>query len=170
LLQHLSVKAFVKRNDFAGTIFCLGGGAGALSHGAEGRFVAQQFDGVTRHRFHVAYIGQEAAHTVLDHFGHSSGAGRNGNNLASHAFEGSQAEGFKFAWHQHHVRDSELLADLILFAQKQHMLVNSFLHRQPLCLRTIGTVADEKQLGWDLLANTIKNLDHIEYALHRTKV
>jgi len=50
------------------------------------------------------------------------------------------------------------------------VLVNSFLHRQPLRLRTIGTVANQEQLGGDLLAHTVEDFDHIEDALHRAEV
>ena len=35
------------------------------------------------------------------------------------------------------------LPDLILLSKKQHVLMNSFLHRQPLSLRTIGPIADQ---------------------------
>jgi len=59
---------------------------------------------------------------------------------------------------------------LILFSKEQHVLVNAFLHRQPLRLGTIGPVANQQQLGRNLLAHTVKDFDHIEDALHRAEV
>jgi len=170
LLQHLSVKVFVKRNDFAGAIFCLSGSARPFSHRPQLGLIAQQLYGVARHCFHVAHVGHEAIHTVFDHFRHPTGAGRDRNHLTSHSFEGSQAKAFEFARHQQHVGDSELLADLILFTQKQDMFLNPFLHCQPLCLRTIGPVTDQQKLGWNFLEHAVKNFDYIEHAFHRAEV
>jgi len=103
LRQHLSVKVFVKRNDLAGTEFRACGGTRPFAHGAQGGFIAQQIDGVTRHGLHVADIGHKSAHTVLDHFRHSPSAGGNGDDLTGHAFQGREAERFQFAGHQHYV-------------------------------------------------------------------
>ena len=106
-------------------------------------FIIQQIDGVTRHGFHVADIGQESGHTVLDQFRHSSGASGNGDDLTGHPFQCRESERFQFAGHQQHVRDGEFLADLILLPKKQHVLMNAFLHREPFRLGTIGPVANQ---------------------------
>jgi len=50
------------------------------------------------------------------------------------------------------------------------VLVNAFLHRQPLRLRTIGPVANQQQLGGDFLAHAVKDLDYIQHAFHRAEV
>jgi len=100
LRQHLSVKVFVKRNNLAGAESFHGGGARPFPHGAQSRFIAQEIDGVTRHSVHVAYIGQESGYTVVDQFRHASRAGRNGDDLTGHAFQGRESEGFQFARHQ----------------------------------------------------------------------
>jgi len=99
LRQHLSVKVFVKRNDLAGTEFLACGGTRPFAHGAQGGFITQQIDGVTRHGLHVADIGQVSGHTVLDQFRHSSSARGNGNDLTGHAFQRRESERFQFAGH-----------------------------------------------------------------------
>jgi len=60
--------------------------------------------------------------------------------------------------------------DLVLLTKKQHVLVNAFLHRQPLRLGTIGPVANQQQLGRDFLAYTVKDFDHVQDALHWPEV
>jgi len=50
------------------------------------------------------------------------------------------------------------------------VLVNAFLHREPFRLRTIGAVANQQELGRNLLAHAVEDFDHIEDALHRTEV
>jgi len=50
------------------------------------------------------------------------------------------------------------------------VLVNAFLHRQPLRLGTIGAVANQQELGRDLLVHAVENLDHIQNAFHRPEV
>jgi len=90
-------------------------GARPFSHGAQSGFIAEQFDGVTRHGLHVADIGHKSGYPVLDHFRHSSSAGGNRDYLTGHSFQSRQAEGFQFAGHQHYVRDGEFFPDLILF-------------------------------------------------------
>jgi len=107
---------------------------------------------------------------VLNHFRHSSGAGGNRDDFTGHAFESGESKGFQFAWHQHDVRHGQFLPDLILFSEKQHVLVNAFLYRQPFRLGTIGTVTNQEQLGWNFLAHAVKNLDYVEHTLHRPEV
>jgi len=50
------------------------------------------------------------------------------------------------------------------------VLVNTFLHRQPFCLRTVGPVANQQQLGRNFLAHAVKDFDYIEDAFHRPEV
>jgi len=50
------------------------------------------------------------------------------------------------------------------------VLVNAFLHRQPFCLGTIGAVANQQQFGWNFFADAVKDLNHIQDALHRAEV
>jgi len=170
LRQHLSVKIFVKRNNLAGTVFFHGRGARPFPHGAQGRFIAQQIDGVTRHGLYVADVGHKSGYTVLDHFRHSAGPGGDGDDFTGHPFEGGESEGFQFAGHQHHVCDGEFFADLILLPKKRYVLVNAFLHCQPLRLGTIGPIANQQQLGRDFLAHTVEDFDHIEDAFHGPEV
>ena len=59
---------------------------------------------------------------------------------------------------------------LVLLAQKHHVVVNAFLHRQPFRARAVGTVADQQQLGGNLLAHPVKDLDGVGHALHRTEI
>jgi len=103
LRQHLSVKAFVKRNNLAGTEPFHGGGARPFPHGAQSGFIIQQFNGVSRHGLYVADVGQKSGHSVIDQLGHSSGAGGNRDDLAGHSFQCRESERFQFARHQHHV-------------------------------------------------------------------
>jgi len=170
LRQHLPVKAFIKRNDLAGTVFFLRAGARTFSHGTQSRFIAQHLDGVTRHGLHVADIGHESSDTVLDQFRHSAAARGNRNHFTSHPFEGCEPKRFQFARHQQHVCDRQFFPDLILLPQKRHVLVKAFLHRQPFRLRAIGPIANHQQLGRDFLAHTVEDFDHIQNALHRTEV
>jgi len=99
LLQHPSVKVFVKRNNLAGAVFCLGRGTRSFAHGTERRFIAEQIDGVARHGIDIAHVGQESADAVLDHFRHAAIASRNRDHFTGHALEGGEAEGFQFAGH-----------------------------------------------------------------------
>jgi len=170
LLQHLSVKIFVERNDLAGAVFFLRGGARSFSHSAQGRFITQERDCVTRHGIDVADIGQKTADSVLDHFGNSSRSRSNWNDFAGHAFERGESEGFEFARHQHYVGNRQLFADLVLLAEKQYVLVNTFLYGQPFCLGAIGAVADQQQLGGNLLVHAVEDFDDIENAFYRTKI
>jgi len=50
------------------------------------------------------------------------------------------------------------------------VLVDSFLYSQPFRLRTIGSVANQQQLGRKFLSHAVKNLDYVEHALHRPEV
>jgi len=139
-------------------------------HFSQLRLTPQQIDGVTRHGVYVSDIGEKSADAVLDHFRHASSSCGDGHNFAGHSFERGQSERFQFARHQHYIRKGEFFANLILFSKKQYMLVNAFLHRQPFCLRTVGTVADQQELCGNLLANAIEDFDDIEHALYRTKI
>jgi len=50
------------------------------------------------------------------------------------------------------------------------VLVNTFLHRQPFRLGAIGPVANQQQFGRNLLANAVKDFDHVQDAFHRAEV
>ena len=114
-----------------------------LAHRSKPAFVVQEFDGVAGHRIHIADVGQIAAYAMFNHFRDAASAGRDGDDFTRHPFKRRQAEGFQFARHQQDVGDSELLLHLILLAQEENVLMDSFLHRQPFSHRTVGTVADQ---------------------------
>ena len=59
-------------------------------------------------------------------------AGGDRHDLAGHRFQRGQSEGFQFAGQQHHVGDRELLLNAVLLAEEEHVVVNAFLHGQPL--------------------------------------
>src|SRR6266536_3589274 len=42
--------------------------------------------------------------------------------------------------------------------------------RKPLSLGTVGTVADQQQLGGNLLAHPVEDFDHVEHAFHGPEV
>ena len=63
-----------------------------FAHFPQTLLVAEQFDGVARHRFDIAHIGEIATLAVIDDFGHAAGAGGNGNDFAGHRFQRRESE------------------------------------------------------------------------------
>ena len=120
--------------------------AGLLSHFPQLLLVVEQFDGISRHRFYIPYVGEVSGLAVVDDLRHAARPGGDRNHLARHGLQRGQAKRFQFARHQHDVGDGQLLLNLILLAEKQHVLMNALLHGQPLGHGTVRSVSDEQQL------------------------
>src|SRR5258706_16462050 len=63
---------------------------------------------------------------MFDHFCDAAGAGRDGDDLTRHRLQCRQAERFQLTRHQQEVCDSQFLLHLVLLAQEEHILMNSF--------------------------------------------
>ncbi len=145
-------------------------GPAGLGHYLQRLVVIQQLDGVTCHGVHVGDIRQVPALPVLDQFRDASHPCGDRHDFTRHSLQSRQTERFQFARQQQDVGQGQLLLHQFLLAQKDHVVVNAFLYRQPFGARAVGAVADHQQLGGNLLAHPVKDLDAISNALDRTKI
>src|ERR1700722_17955348 len=107
---------------------------------------------------------------MIDNFGYAAGPSGEGDHFKSHGFERGQSEGLKFARHQHDVGDADFVLDFILLAEEKHVVVNTFLYREPFGNRAVRAVADKEKAGRDLLVNAVEDFDDVSEALDRTKI
>ena len=98
---------------------------------------------------------------MLDDLWYAAYVGSDGHHLAGHRFQGCQSKGFQFAWKKHDIGQRQLFMNMILLAQKHHLLMDAFLHGQPFGLGAVRAIPDEQKFRRDLLTHAIENLNHV---------
>jgi len=105
--------------------------------------VAEQGDRGSGHCFYIAYGEEQAIDAVVDEFGYSSDAGGDGGCLASHGFEGGEAEGLHLAGHEHEVGEGKEFVNAVLLAEEVDAVVNAEGVGEPFGCGAVGTVSNE---------------------------
>ena len=92
------------------------------------------------------------------------------HNFRCHCLERRQAKRFQLTRHEQNIGDGQSLIDLFALPEKDHIVVDTLLHGEPLCRRAVRAITHEQQLRRNLFADTIKHFDYIRDSLHRPEI
>ena len=95
---------------------------------------------------------------------------RHGHDPASHPFQRREAECFKLARLQQHVRLRNQPLHVVLFAEKGHVIAYAQVARQQFRRTSIRPIPGHQQMHARVLPNLGQDPDAVEYALHRPEI
>src|SRR5260370_2610822 len=84
---------------------------------------------------------------MLDNFGDAADVGGDNGDLAGHGFKGGESEGFELGGKQEKIGGGKFFVDRILFAKEEDIFLEAMFADEVFGGATIGTVADEDELG-----------------------
>src|SRR5215471_12826610 len=164
------VEFFVLQDNLTSAEIVVGVLPGSLAKTPANLRVGQDRKAAICHGIDVTDIVQEPVDPVPDDFGNTTYTRGNDGDFAGHRLQGNQTEGFQLAWKEQNVRNRQQLTHVVLLADKYHVILNSVSARQPLGLRTFGSVAHHQEARPGLFAYARKNCDNIFDSFYRAKI